>query len=472
MSVTALKRSAMLIAGAAILPGAAVAKPAPQEQVDKLRQKTQEQMHNLDQQIRILNRRLEIKEEEEAEAYEEGTTLSAGEDGFVIDSNDGAYELKLRGLVQGDTRIFADDEGAFDDTFTVRRARPILEGTLGDFVSFRLMPDFGGSEIQLVDAYIDVITPLQSLYNLRNTDSAGETVPLAVLRGGKFKSPVGLERLQSASWIHMIERGYPTELAPNRDIGVEVYSGDLINGKIGNPFNYAFAFTNGAPDGRDSPNINPDDDFEFSARLGAEPIDGLGFGIAGSIGNKEGGTGEDAEFFLPRYRSPGQETIFEYAETTATDGQQFRWSPQGYYYTGPFGVLAEYIQSQINVTNGVVPDHLNHKAAQGTFVYVLTGEDASYSGVDPERPVGGGGWGAWELAGRLEWLDLDDDSFPLYADPAAAVSEARTFGLGVNWYLTKNVKAALDYFQTDFNGFAGVDFPKEKVVLSRLQVSF
>jgi phosphate-selective porin OprO and OprP len=115
---------------------------------------------------------------------------------------------------------------------------------------------------------------------------------------------------------------------------------------------------------------------------------------------------------------------------------------------------------------------LNNKAAQGTFVYVLTGEDASYSGVDPERPVGGGGWGAWELAGRLEWLDLDDDSFPLYADPAAAVSEARTFGLGVNWYLTKNVKAALDYFQTDFNGFAGVDFPKEKVVLSRLQVSF
>ena len=37
-----------------------------------------------------------------------------------------------------------NDEGA-NDTFLIRRARPILEGTLFDVVDFRLMPDFGGS---------------------------------------------------------------------------------------------------------------------------------------------------------------------------------------------------------------------------------------------------------------------------------------------------------------------------------------
>ncbi|MGH8501716.1 MAG: porin [Gammaproteobacteria bacterium] len=220
------------------------------------------------------------------------------------------------------------------------------------------------------------------------------------------------------------------------------------------------AITNGTPDGRDSPATNPDDNFEYSARVFAEPITGLGFGIAGSFGDKEGGAGDDAGDFLPRYRSPGQQTIFEYAETTAADGQQLRWSPQGYYYAGPFGVLAEYIRSELDVTDG-------------TAVWVLTGEDASYAGIDPYKPVGGGGWGAWEVAARYAWLDLDDDAFPLFADPADSISEAKTWGVGLNWYLTKNLKAALAYFQTDFDGFGGAgDFPKEKAALSRLQVSF
>jgi phosphate-selective porin OprO/OprP len=205
-----------------------------------------------------------------------------------------------------------------------------------------------------------------------------------------------------------------------------------------------------------------------------EPIDGLGIGIAGSIGDKEGGADEDAEDFLGRYRSPGQVTIFEYAETTAANGEHLRWSPQGFYYAGPFGVLAEYIQSELEVTNGVVGTNLQHEAMQVTGVYILSGgEDASFQGIDPEYPVGSGGWGEWELAARYETLDLDEDSFPLFADPTTAVAEAQTWGLGLNWYLTRNLKAALNYFNTNFVGGAvGGDRPNEDAVLSRLQVSF
>jgi phosphate-selective porin OprO/OprP len=77
------------------------------------------------------------------------------------------------------------------------------------------------------------------------------------------------------------------------------------------------------------------------------------------------------------------------------------------------------------------------------------------------------------VAARYGWLDLDDDAFPLYADPTASISEANTWGVGLNWYLTKNLKAALAYFQTDFDAFGGAaDFPKEQAALSRLQVSF
>ena len=40
------------------------------------------------------------------------------------------------------------------------------------------------------------------------------------LTAGKFKVPVGLERLESATDIRFIERGFPTSLVPNRDLGV------------------------------------------------------------------------------------------------------------------------------------------------------------------------------------------------------------------------------------------------------------
>ena len=51
---------------------------------------------------------------------------------------------------------------------------------------------------------------------------------------------------------------------------------------------------------------------------------------------------------------------------------------------------------------------------------MLTGEDASYRGVvKPSEPFspGKGGWGAWELVGRYGELEIDDDAFPLFADP-------------------------------------------------------
>jgi phosphate-selective porin OprO/OprP len=440
-----MKQSAALFAGVSALHGAATAAPATQEDVDALEQK-----------ILVLERKLEVEKEDEEKAYEKATTTSASDSGFVIESNDGAFTLKLKALVQGDSRVFIDDEDTVNDTFLVRRARPTLEGTVGEFVSFKLMPDFAGDNATLIDAYIDV-----------------GAVPHAVVRGGKFKSPVGLERLQSASNLHMMERGFPTELAPNRDVGLQIYTGGLINGKPDSLFSYALAITNGAPDGRDSPATNPDDNYEYAARAFLEPIEGLGFGIAGSFGDKEGGAGEDAADFLPRYRSPGQQTIFQYADTTAADGQHLRWSPQGYYYVGSFGLLAEYIRSEIDVTNGTAAAELSHEAAQATAVFVLTGEDASFAGIDPYKPIGKGGWGAWEIAARYSTLEIDDDTFPLYADPTSEISEAKTLGLGVNWYLTRNVKAVLDYFQTDFDAFAGAaGFPDEKVMLSRLQVSF
>ena len=46
-------------------------------------------------------------------------------------------------------------------------------------------------------------------------------------RFGKFKPPVGLERLVSDSDMLFVERALPTDLVPNRDVGVQVYGENL-----------------------------------------------------------------------------------------------------------------------------------------------------------------------------------------------------------------------------------------------------
>jgi len=62
--------------------------------------------------------------------------------------------------------------------------------------------------------------------------------------------------------------------------------------------------------------------------------------------------------------------------------------------------------------------------------------------------LNGGGWGAWEVAARFGQLDVDDDAFPLYANPANSATEATSWGVGLNWHLNRNLKVNLSYEQT------------------------
>ena len=108
-----------------------------------------------------------------------------------------------------DGRFFeSDDPEGLKDTWQATRVRPIVEGTLGGIYDFRFTPDFGQGRTVIQDAYV-----------------TGRFEPAFQVTAGKFKSPVGLERLQSASDIRFVARGFPTQLAPNRDIGLQVAGG-------------------------------------------------------------------------------------------------------------------------------------------------------------------------------------------------------------------------------------------------------
>lgn len=419
------------------------------------------ELQALDQRLRILERKLEIQREESVALAARTPIVAVSDKGLSAKSPDNLFELKLRGTVQADGRFFLDDDAVpAHDTFLFRRIRPSLEGSLGSLVAFRLTPEFAGDSATIVDAYLDV-----------------RFDPAYTLRVGKVKGPIGLERLQSASAIGFIERGFPTELAPNRDLGVQL-QGDLAKATV----NYTLGVYNGAPDGRDSPTTNPDNKFEFAGRVFFEPFkndanawSGLGFGIAASSGDKEG----VGNSFLPRYRTPGQGQFFNYRSAVAAAGQHTRWSPQAYYYRNAFGLLSEYIESkQELLLPGEAPlrADLSNSAWQVAASYVLTGEDASFRGVvKPDVPFAlDGGWGAFEVTARYGELDVDDAAFPVFADPANAASEAAAYGIGLNWYLSSNLKLVLNHTHTDFDGggAGGADREDEKTVFTRVSVTF
>jgi len=85
----------------------------------------------LEQQVRIAQRKLEIKDEEAlAAAAPSQPIVVAGEKGFALETRDKTFQLKLRGLVHADARDFLDDESLAPnaDTYTLARVRPTLEG--------------------------------------------------------------------------------------------------------------------------------------------------------------------------------------------------------------------------------------------------------------------------------------------------------------------------------------------------------
>jgi phosphate-selective porin OprO/OprP len=391
----------------------------------------------------------------EAPAEKKSPPVAAGGEGFSIQSEGGEFRLQFRAYVQFDGRFFLADESALGvDTFLVRRARPILQGAVGRYFEFKIMPDFGGGTTVLQEAWMDV-----------------KPTPALRVRVGKDKSPVGLERLQSATALTFVERAFPTQIVPNRDVGVQL-RGELGGGVLV----FAAGVFDGAPDGG-SVDRDADDGKDLEGRIFLSPfkkgksvLRNLGFGIAGTTGRESGP--------LPSYRSTGQASIITIRDGITFDGTRGRYSPQLSFYRGPFGLVAEYARSESWVRK---PDGVRAKlvgsAWQATAMLAVTRDEPSYAGMRPRRPFdpARGQWGALEVAARVQGLELGRESFDAgLVDPAASVRRVRAWGVGLNWTLTRNMRQMVDFDRATFEGGAasGQDREPENIVLIRTQVSF
>jgi phosphate-selective porin OprO and OprP len=470
---------------AALLPfsGAALAQSAP-SQADSsdsnadLRREVEEQK----QRLLVLERKLEINDEAAKAAAATAPKITISASRVQFGSADGANFVRLRGTLFADVRAYGGDSAPETaDTFFLRSVRPTIEGTFGNIYDFRLTPDFGGGRSIVVDAY-----------------AAARFKPGFVLTVGKFKPSVGLERLASEPDLKFMERGLPTFLVPNRDLGVQL-SGEIAGGT----FAYQVGYFNGVTDGQSSDNLaTPDVEFDtggdYAARVFFQPfvnsdnfsLRGLGFGVGSTWQDLPGSA---ANPYLSSYRSQGQLNTFSYRANTATgvtpnnatfaNGERLRLAPQLYYYRGSVGFLGEYTQVKQDVSRAVggitLSDTLTNTAWQGQFSWFITGEEEAYRGFTPQSTFQPGkpGIGAWELVARIQELDVDDDAFAgganSFANPLTAVSKIKDYGIGVNWYPWNTVKFSLNYDLSSFEGGAATgDRPDERALFGRFAINY
>jgi phosphate-selective porin OprO/OprP len=408
--------------------------------------------------LEILNNRLN--------ALEKGSVVLTTEHNYLdIGTKNGDIVLKIGGTVQGDYRSYFLPSTTYDDglpvgsstypeegataaavnksssTFLDRKVRLDLVALFDQVVGLRYQAEFGATGYAIQDAYAFVKADPGFQFQL-----------------GKFKVPIGLERLQSDTDTLFAERALPTDLAPNRDLGAQI---------TGTPigfFNYALALTNGTPDNY-TPN-NADDQAltsgkEASGRIFLTPFkDGdsflknLGFGISGAWA-WEVNWNSNA---LPNYfvTSLGQQQLFAYRAGVAPQGDFYHWSPQLYFSQGPFGLLGEYIQSVQDVgTSTATAVDLTHQAWQLAGSWVIGGK-ASYLGAVADTPLdlSKGHWGALEVAVRVHQLSIDPNAFnanhTLNLAATNSAQQATAFGAGLNWIFDPHFKLVFDWEETDF----------------------
>lgn len=369
------------------------------------------------------------------------------------------FKLSVGGDLEIDGRAFFTHTNENSD-FSVRRARIQIEGTWGDFFGFNLIPLYRtgefpeeGNEIRLQFAYIETLRP-----------------DYFRIRVGLFREPFSLEGLIPDLLLEFNERSLGIiNFVHLDDMGVMFY-GTLLNKKV----EYGLAVVNGRGFHRDNGSQK-----EYSERLVFAPFlgshklfDQFFLGVSLSQSHQD-------ECLTRRTFRTGEGTIFW--EWTGLDDQSVdwndhrkRWGCDFEWYYGSFMLRGEYLSFNWGeVESGPVAAHFDAHSAYIETAYVLTGEKKGRNQwVIPHADVPKG-WGAWEIAARIETLSLDPDS--LKKRIAKGTSRVQGFVLALNIYMTPYVALKIDWERYFFKEKVRVHhhwIEGESVLVGRLQGVF
>ncbi len=352
------------------------------------------------------------------------------DDGFYLRSADRAFSLRVTGQLQADYRWYVNDNDQKDiDEFLLRRARFGLEATMFKYYDFRFLPDFGQGQTRLQDGYMN------SHYWQEFQFTAGT-----------FKQPFSSEQLIQDRYTPLMERSLIDQLVPQRDMGLMMHGQNLF----GNRIDYGMAISNGEQNG----DTDTNDSKDFNARVAARPFAGwddsflkrFQFGMSGGYGLEHEPANPSS------LHTPANVTFFQFLSNVMANGTRWRISPEMAYFVGSFGMSAQdfHMEQKFQASAGAPTVRIPFDGFYVQATYLLTGEERTgYSQQiaprHPFNPIGEDkGLGAWELVGRVSWLQASDAVFTpgktQLADPAVSANGATEMTLGYNWYMNKWVR--------------------------------
>jgi phosphate-selective porin OprO/OprP len=342
-----------------------------------------------------------------------------------------AGKLGAKFALDGAAYATGDEFSGFDSGVELRRARIYAKGDCVVLVpvSYELELGYIPGSFYIENSYLE-------FHDLGFLDFLGS------FKIGQYPVPMSLVNYGSSRDMTFMEPASPLEaLAPGVNAGLQVgrplfsermtWALGLFTDAAGQDFGDAtkdFGRVVGRLTGL--PIYRSDPDRPETQRL-------LHLGLSGSLLYASGGT--------VRYRSRPESHLAPYvvdtddidADSAYTVGAEAAW------VRGPLCVQGEMVHSGVSENTG---QHLIFGGFYGSASWFLTGETRPYNRrqgtfdrVVPRRNFnfGKGGWGAWEVAGRYSFVNLNDGDI-----------EGGRMSLlmgGVNWYLHSHVKWRFNY---------------------------
>jgi len=365
--------------------------------------------------------------------------------------------VAISGVFQADAVSFNQLEssrqayGSVESGADFRRARLGAKGAVSDRMDYFMQMDFGFfGRPTFTDLWADF----------------KEVGPLGTVRVGQWKQPFGLEVVSSFRYTTFMERSSLFQaFTPFRHIGVGFYNhSDDLN------WTWAASYFRTGQD-------------QFGGSLSTDGGNG-GAGRLTHLLWHEGAKDEDylhvgAGYFLNappnervRFRSVPEIFVGEFVvpagSPIGTSGQPVPSVANGTPFFVDTGTVSSTLTQTVGLESLWVRGPLSWQSeAMGCFVdstanqnsflngaysqvgWFLTGEHRPYDrkagAIDRVMPFHsvskcGGGWGAWEVAGRWSYLDVTDKQIQ------GGMMQNMTAGL--NWYVNPNCKCVFNYIHS------------------------
>ncbi len=272
---------------------------------------------------------------------------------------------------------------------------------------------------------------------------------LGLLQIGHFKEPFSLESQGSINHRTFMESPLPTQaFSPGRNLGLMLFNqvlGNRVTWEVGAFYNIgSFSTVGNAKD-----KILAANGYDITARIVGRPwysTDGrqlLHLGLSYNYGFRDGDPRDSDDRIQIRTRPETRLTDDRLADTGQFIGSRInKINAELAAVVGPFSLQGEWYYDNVDTAG-------QDLAFWGYYLQgsaVLTGENRGYdtlrgifTGITPKRSFNPlhGEWGAWELAGRLSYLDLNDGFIK--------GGEELNLTAGLNGYLRSNVRVMFNY---------------------------